>query len=79
MIDALPWLKKHNVLYRNVDINLKNIAQLPEDDVPESIMSTIEQKIGEDEIPSERAGYVPDPLLDPSEHTNADAIPISNR
>ena len=36
-------------------------------------------KIGEDEIPSERVGYVPDPLLNPIEHTNADTIPISNR
>ena len=79
IILALQWLKKFNVLYRNVDINLQNISQLPEDDVPECIMSTLEQKIGEDEIPSERAGYVPDPLLNPTEHTNADTIPISNR
>jgi hypothetical protein len=79
IIQALQWLKKYNVLYRNVDINLQNISQLPEDDVPESIMSTLEQKIGDDEIPSERVGYVPDSLLNPTEHTNADTIPISNR
>ena len=79
IIQALQWLKKYNVLYRNVDINLQNISQLPEDDVPECIMSTLEQKIGEDEIPSERVGYVPDSLLHPTEHTNADTIPISNR
>lgn len=79
VIQALQWLKKYNVLYQNVDINLQNISQLPEDDVPECIMSTLEQNIGEDEIPSERVGYVPDPLLNPTEHTNADTIPISNR
>jgi hypothetical protein len=79
IIQALQWLKKYNVLYRNVDINLQNISQLPEDDVPECIMSTLEQKIGEDEIPSERVGYVPDPLLNPTEHTNADTIPITDR
>jgi hypothetical protein len=76
---ALQWLKKYNVLYQNVNINLENIAQLPEDDVPECIMSTIEQKIGHEEIQSERVGYVPDPLSDPKEHTTADTILISNR
>jgi hypothetical protein len=79
IIQALQWLKKHNVLYRNVDINLGNIAQLPEDDIPECIMSTMEQKIGDEEIPSERVGYVPDPLSDPTELTTSDAVPINNR
>jgi hypothetical protein len=79
IIQALQWLKKHNVLYRNIDINLKNIDQLPEDDVPECIMSTMEQRIGDEEIPSERVGYVPDPLSDPTEHTTSNIIPINNR
>ncbi|CAF4324027.1 unnamed protein product [Rotaria sp. Silwood2] len=79
IIQALHWLKKYNVLYQNVNINLENIAQLPEDDVPECIMSTLEQKLGDEDIQSERTGYVPDPFSDPTEHTTADTIPISNR
>jgi hypothetical protein len=79
IIDALNWLKRYNILYRNIEINLKNIAQLPEDDVPESIMSTMEQKINDEEISSERVGYVPDPLSNPTEYINAEATPISNR
>ncbi|CAF3385678.1 unnamed protein product, partial [Rotaria socialis] len=75
---ALHWLKKNNILYQNVEINLHNINQLPEDDVPEAIMLTMEQKIGDEEIPPERVGYVPDPLADPTESTNSDTIPISN-
>ncbi|CAF3859271.1 unnamed protein product [Adineta steineri] len=78
IIEALRWLKKHNILYQKVNINLQNINQLPEDDVPECIMSTLEQKIGDKEIPSERAGYVPDPLSNPLESTATDSIPISN-
>ncbi|CAF2866381.1 unnamed protein product [Rotaria sp. Silwood2] len=78
IIQALHWLKKYNVLYQNVNINLENIAQLPEDDVPECIMSTLEQKLGDEDIQSERTGYVPDPFSDPTEHTTADTIPISN-
>ncbi|CAF3029262.1 unnamed protein product [Rotaria sp. Silwood2] len=76
--EALHWLKKNNILYQNVEINLHNINQLPEDDVPEAIMLTMEQKIGDEETSSERVGYVPDPLADPTESTNSDTIPISN-
>ncbi|CAF4778660.1 unnamed protein product [Rotaria sp. Silwood1] len=76
--EALHWLKKNNILYQNVEINLHNINQLPEDDVPEAIMLTMEQNIGDEETSSERVGYVPDPLADPTESTNSDTIPISN-
>ena len=79
IIAALQWLKKYNILYQNININLNNIAQLPEDDVPECIMSTLEQKIGEEDGQSERTGYVPDPLMNPQERTTADVVPMSNR
>ncbi|CAF2742492.1 unnamed protein product [Rotaria sp. Silwood2] len=79
IIQALHWLKKNNILYKDININFENIAQLPEDDVPECIMSTLEQKLDDEEIQSERVGYVPDPLSNPIEHTPTDAIPISNR
>ena len=79
VIQALRWLKKHNILYQKVNINLQNINQLPEDDVPECIMSTLEQKLGEEETQSERDGYAPDPLLNQIGSNVADTIPISNR
>ncbi|CAF3623585.1 unnamed protein product [Rotaria socialis] len=78
IIQALYWLKKHNLLYQNVDINLENIAQLPEDDVPEFLTSTMDERIGDEEIPSERVGYIPDPLADLMESASSDAIPINN-
>jgi hypothetical protein len=77
--EALHWLKRNNVLYRNVEINLENIAELPDDDVPESIISTMEQRIGDEENPSERAGYVPDALSDPTDCSTSDSIPMQNR
>ena len=58
---------------------MKNIAQLSEDDVPESILSTMEQNIDVEEIQTEHDGYVPAPLSDPTEYINTEAIPISNR
>jgi hypothetical protein len=76
---ALHWLKTHNPLYQNINTDLANLEKLPEDDVPESIMSTIEQKIVDEEAVSERSGYVPDPLSDPHENRTSESVPISNR
>ena len=44
VMEALNWLKKYNPLYRDITIDLKNVEKLPDDDVPESIVSTMEQK-----------------------------------
>jgi hypothetical protein len=77
--EALHWLKRNSVLYRNVEINLENIGELPDDDVPESIISTMEQRIGDEENPSERAGYVPDALSDPTDCSTSDSVPMQNR
>lgn len=78
-MEALIWLKKYNILYQNIDLNLDSIAQLPEDDIPESILMTMEQRIGEEEIPSERIGYVPDPLSESSVNANPEVIPLFKR
>ena len=79
ILEARQWLTKYNPLYRNININLTNIEKLPEDDVPESIMSTIEQKIVEEGTVSERTGYAPDPLSDPYENHMSESVPISPR
>ncbi|CAF4871899.1 unnamed protein product, partial [Rotaria magnacalcarata] len=47
-------------------------------DVPEFLISTMEERIGDEEIPSERVGYIPDPLADPMESASSDTIPINN-
>ncbi|CAF1366873.1 unnamed protein product [Adineta steineri] len=78
IVEALRWLKKYNILYKNIDINLDNIAQLPEDDIPESIMTTMEQILNDKEVPSERAGYIPDPLSNSTELNISDVIPVNN-
>ncbi|CAF1690482.1 unnamed protein product, partial [Adineta ricciae] len=53
--------------------------QLPEDDILESIMLTMERKIGDKEQElSERVGYVPDPLLNPMESGTSDSLPMNN-
>ena len=75
VVEALDWLKKYNILYQNIESNLQNIAALPEDDVPESIMLTMEQIISDEEMPSERIGYIPVPLVSLTESTISGTIP----
>lgn len=79
VVEALHWLKRYNPLYQNIKIDLLNVEKLPEDDVPESIMATIEQKIVDEAEVSERTGYIPDPLSDPIENHSSESIPMSNR
>ncbi|CAF1520062.1 unnamed protein product, partial [Adineta steineri] len=78
IVEALGWLKKYNILYKNVDINLDNIAELPENDIPEPIITTMEQILNDKEVPSERAGYIPDPLSNSTELNISNVIPINN-
>ncbi|CAF4583349.1 unnamed protein product, partial [Rotaria magnacalcarata] len=62
--NALVWLKNHNSMYRMIHINEINIAKLPEDDVPESIWTTIGriENVADGDV--ERTGYTGDPLVD---------------
>lgn len=63
--DALIWLKNHNHLYKNVEINKKNLDLLPDNDVPQVLINTIklyDNKLSED-------GYVKDPLKEETSRT----------
>ncbi|CAF1554051.1 unnamed protein product, partial [Adineta steineri] len=60
--NALIWLKNHNYMYRMIPINEVNIAKIPEDDVPESIWTTLERIENANDGNAERAGFTVDPL-----------------
>ncbi|CAF1311364.1 unnamed protein product [Adineta ricciae] len=62
--EALLWLKKHNHMYRMIPINEVNIVKLPEDDVPESIWTTIEKIENTIDANADRAEFTNDPLGD---------------
>lgn len=57
--DALIWLKANNPLYADINIADELLAQLPEDDVPEEIGSTIQHDPDDDIAMRESDGYVP--------------------
>ncbi|CAF1498697.1 unnamed protein product [Adineta steineri] len=58
--------------------DLCDTLKLPEDDIPEPIMTTMEQILNDKEVPSERVGYIPDPLSNSTELNISNVIPVNN-
>ena len=58
---ALIWLKVHNSkYYGDITVDDGRLSQLPSDDIPEEIWSTIRHDAEDVHIDEEQAGYVPD-------------------
>ena len=58
--DALLWLKENNPkYYGDIQISDSHLEELPEDNVPEEIMSIIRQSDDVGMVEQESAGYVP--------------------
>ncbi|CAF1614641.1 unnamed protein product [Rotaria sp. Silwood1] len=78
--NALEWLKQNNILYGNIVINVENLNNLPDNDIPEPLWATREEHLNANELVDEREGYVPDPLTEANERgerTNASIISIN--
>lgn len=57
--EVLCWLKQHNPLYRDINIDEERLAALPDDDVPIEIMATIRQSSDNLQAARESDSYVP--------------------
>jgi hypothetical protein len=60
VFNALKWLKANNPLYGDIQISQDLLACLPEDEVPEEIISIVRHKVNDDIAVRESKGYVPD-------------------
>ncbi|KAF8425808.1 hypothetical protein L210DRAFT_3615050 [Boletus edulis BED1] len=58
--EALMWLKKNNVLYRDIEISPERLESLPEDDIPLELSAIIRHEPDEDVGRREKEGYVPE-------------------
>ena len=77
--EALHWLKQNNSLYRNVQINQSTINKLPDDEVPDCLWMTMKVSSNVEAVENERAGYIPDPLINTSEPNGIEAVPLMTR
>ncbi|KAG1764658.1 hypothetical protein EDD22DRAFT_1042520 [Suillus occidentalis] len=60
VFNALKWLKANNPLYGDIQISQDLLARLPEDEVPEEIISIVRHEVNDDIAVRESEGYVPD-------------------
>ncbi|PPQ74787.1 hypothetical protein CVT24_003726 [Panaeolus cyanescens] len=78
VLAALLWLKKNNPkYYGHIEIDEECLRMIPEDDVPDELLSIVRQSVDGEIVDQERAGYVPDHELsdDDEELDAADDIP----
>jgi len=60
VFEALRWLKENNQkYYGDIEISVQRIEELPEDDVPVEVMSTMRQTTDLGLVNQESDGYVP--------------------
>jgi hypothetical protein len=72
--DALLWLKNNNLLYANITISEPHLNQLPEDGIPQEILSCVHCSEDTEQLEKERAGYVVDDDDAMEEMTDMDVI-----
>lgn len=58
MCEALLWLKENNSLYGDICIDEERLRMLPEDGIPEEVLSLIRQEVEGELAEQEEASYV---------------------
>lgn len=56
--DALVWLKSHNPIYGDIKIDESRLKELPEDDVPEKLLTVIRQEKDDEITEKEMESYL---------------------
>jgi hypothetical protein len=56
--DALLWLHKHNSVYADIQIDGSRLEDLPEDDIPEELLSVVRQEVNDESLEKERGSYL---------------------
>lgn len=57
--NALAWLKNNNPLYANIIISLDRLRSLPENDIPEELLSAVRVSNDVQSLENEKDSYVP--------------------
>ncbi|KAJ3538129.1 hypothetical protein NM688_g6564 [Phlebia brevispora] len=72
VLAAIQWLCAHNPkYYAHITIDPAQLAALPEDDVPDEIMSVVRQEENVDVLDEETQGYDPTQYADEHVHSSA--------
>ena len=58
VFEALMWLKQNNTLYGDIRIERERLEKLPEDGIPDEILSLIRHEVDEELVEREQEGFV---------------------
>ena len=56
--DALMWLKAHNPIYADICVDEERLNELPDDDIPQELLSIIRQEEDDEIVKREKESYV---------------------
>ena len=56
--DALIWLRGHNPIYGDIEIDSGRLNVLPVDDIPQELLTVVRQETDDELAEKERASYV---------------------
>ena len=56
--DALVWLQRHNPIYADIKIDEGRLRELPEDDVPDELLTVIRQEKDDELVEKEKESYL---------------------
>ena len=76
---ALKWLKRNNPLYHSIEISQSIIDQLPEDDVPDCLWTTMQISTDVDAAENEQTSYAPTPEYNLSKSNDSTTVPLLPR
>lgn len=74
--EALVWLKQHNAMYEDICIEEDRLRLLPEDGIPDEVLSLIHQEANGDVALKEEEGYVEDVEERRDDEGHGDVIPL---
>ncbi len=57
VLGALQWLKKHHVLYRDINISTKNVNKLPQGEIPECVWQTMSSSVQKESKDKSKESY----------------------
>ena len=58
MYEALVWLQSHNPIYADIKIDENRMRELPEDDVPDELLTIIRQEKDDELVEREKESYL---------------------
>jgi hypothetical protein len=72
VFDALSWLQEHNPIYADIQIDGIRLQELPEDDVPQELLTIVRREEDDELAERERESYVDVDMVNDDDRSDDD-------